>query len=65
MQTPGQLIRHLRTAAKISQVELAEKLDVGQNQISRWELGGANPSSIALLKIIEACGAEVRIKKTK
>ena len=40
----AQKIRELRTASKMSQTKLAEKLDVTPNTVSRWESGTYKPS---------------------
>ncbi len=47
----GEQIRKLRTQQEISQDELAEKLFVTRQAISRWELGLALPSVDSLCEI--------------
>lgn len=41
----------LRKSAALSQEELAEKLDVSRQAVSRWEMGTAMPDSLNLLEI--------------
>lgn len=41
----------LRKSAALSQEELAEKLDVSRQAVSRWEMGAAMPDSLNLLEI--------------
>lgn len=44
-------IRDLRKKAGLSQEELAEKLDVSRQAVSKWELGAAVPTADKLLEI--------------
>ena len=37
----GATIRKLREAKKLTQTQLAEKLDVSDKAISKWETGGS------------------------
>lgn len=41
--TFGQRIRKLRIAARLSQEELAELVDVSRQAVSRWENGSSYP----------------------
>lgn len=43
MMTLGQRIHELRTAAGLSQEQLAERLDVSRQAISKWELDASTP----------------------
>lgn len=47
----GQNIRKARKAAGVTQKELAERLEVYQKDISRWENNELIPSAINLAKI--------------
>lgn len=49
----GERIRELRSAYKMSQVQLADKLGVSKQSISNWENGNIMPSIEMLLKIAE------------
>lgn len=42
--TPGDMIRHIRRAKRITIVELAGKMGVSQAYISRLELGEVKPT---------------------
>ena len=53
----GNNIRKARKAAGVSQKELAERLQVHQKDISRWENGERTPSAIALAKICRELNA--------
>ena len=44
----GDNIRRAREQQNVSQVRLAQLLDTGQRQISRWEKGHAEPNSVSL-----------------
>ena len=47
----GQRIKEIRTDHKMSQTELAAKIKVSQQTITKWETGKAEPSSSALESI--------------
>lgn len=51
--TIGEKIYHLRTSSKISQEDLAEKLEVSRQSISKWETDQAVPQ---VDKILLLCG---------
>ncbi len=51
--TIGEKITHLRTAANISQEQLAEKLDVSRQSVSKWEMDQALPQIDKVLQICE------------
>lgn len=53
----GANIRRARVAAGMRQKELAERLQVYQKDISRWENDTRVPSAIALQEICRALGA--------
>ena len=50
----GENIRAARKAAGVSQKELAERLQVHQKDISRWENGAHVPTVEMLVKICRA-----------
>ena len=54
--TPAELIRKARTAAQLTQGQLAKKLGVSLNSVSRWELGLRQPTYEDLLAIAAATG---------
>ena len=47
----GEQIRKLRLARNISQVQLAQKLDVSKQSVSNWENNNILPSVEVLVKI--------------
>ena len=49
----GENLITLRKKENISQEELAEKLDVSRQAVSKWESGGGYPETEKLLKICE------------
>ena len=55
----GRWLAEQRKARFWSQSVLAEKLDVSQNSVSRWETGEAFPSRTHLQKIAELFGVTV------
>ncbi len=54
-------IKLLRNAKGYSQEELAEKLDVVRQTVSKWEKGLSVPDAGMLLKIAEALDTEVNV----
>ena len=54
--TIGEKITYLRTAADISQEQLAEKVDVNTTYISDIERGAKFPSLTLFIKIVDALG---------
>lgn len=52
----GERIYHLRTAKNMSQGDLAERLDVSRQSISKWENNNATPDLEKLLKLCEVFG---------
>ena len=49
----GNKIVELRKKAKLSQEQLAEKIEVTRQTISNWELGETNPDIVQAKKIAE------------
>lgn len=49
----------MRTAAKLTQEELAIRMGTRKSNICRLEKGGANPSWATLKKYAHACGFEI------
>jgi transcriptional regulator with XRE-family HTH domain len=52
-------IRDARKAAGLTQIELAEKLGVGQNQVSDWERAARMPEVASLLRLADALAIPV------
>ncbi len=56
-------LRELREASNITQVELASRLKVSQNRVSRIEHGDIERAQLdTLRKYIEAVGGELRVE---
>ena len=51
--TIGEKIIYLRTSANISQEQLAEKLSVSRQSVSKWEMDQALPQIDKILQICE------------
>lgn len=47
----SQKLKELRLEAHLSQAELAQKMGVGQNTVSTWELGARQPDYDTLIKL--------------
>ncbi len=54
--TIGEKITNLRVAANISQEQLAEKMDVSRQSVSKWEMGQALPQIDKVLLLCELFG---------
>ena len=59
MASVGKHIRQLRTAKKLTQEELAEKLHVTRQAVSAWERGQTQPDLDTLERIAQALDTEV------
>jgi predicted transcriptional regulator len=56
-------LRELREASELTQVELAERLQVSQNRVSRIERGDIEHTQIdTLRKYVEAVGGQLRVE---
>lgn len=55
----GQFIKTMRKSKKITQKELAEKLSISSQAVSRWENGDALPDTMLLLDLAEILGVSV------
>lgn len=58
-QTFGQRLQTLRAAAGFSQEQLAERLDVARQTISKWELGASTPELSKLVELSELFGVSL------
>ncbi len=61
MDPPSELIRNLRSQAKLSQRELARRAATSQPAIARYEGGSATPSLETLQRLAAACGRQLRL----
>lgn len=56
-------LRELREASELTQVELAERLQVSQNRVSRIEHGDIERAQVdTLRKYVEAVGGRLRVE---
>lgn len=52
----GKRIRELRTEAGLSQKQLAEKLQMSQSAVAKWESGRTEPTAGALIRLARLFG---------
>lgn len=57
--TLSEKILHLRTARGLSQGELAEKLEVSRQSVSKWETGQSTPDLDKIIKLADLFGVTV------
>ncbi len=57
----GQILHDVRKEAKMTQLQLAERVNVTKSYISRLENGGVVPSASMFYRIIDALGMRVEI----
>lgn len=62
MEAAGELLRHARERARLSQAELAQRCGVTQSVISAYECGARQPSLPTLARLIEATGSELEVR---
>lgn len=56
-------LRELREASAMTQVELAERLDVSQNRVSKIEHGDIDRTQVSTLRrYVEAVGGRLRVE---
>lgn len=48
-----QNLKNLREKAKLTQLDLADKLHVDRTSVSKWEIGAAKPRADLLLPLAE------------
>lgn len=49
----GERLKELRTANNLSQMQLANILQVSQSAIAKWELGKSEPTASAIILIAD------------
>lgn len=59
MEYMGQIIQRLRRKQMLSQGELAEKLQISVQAVSKWETGKANPDVMMLPQIAKLLGVTI------
>ena len=60
----GERITELRKARGISQVKLAELMEVSRQAVSKWETDQASPDTIRLIKLADVLDTEVEYLAT-
>lgn len=55
----GARIAKARKAKKLSQAELAKKVDLSRSAVAQWETGECSPSASALVALSRALGVTV------
>ena len=58
-QTLGQKIAELRKAKNMTQLELANKLNITDKAVSKWETGRSMPDSSIMLELCSVLGITV------
>ena len=58
----GKILKFIRTNRKYKQIDIAQKLNIGQTTLSGWELGFREPTVDMVLKIAKLCNYEIVIK---
>lgn len=61
MSQAAAILRDARTAARLTQAELAQRLGVGQSAIAKLEREGANPSVQTLDRALRATGHRLQL----
>lgn len=62
--TIGERITTLRKEKDISQAELAKRLSVSRQAVSKWEQGQSTPDTAKLIQLAELLGTEVEFLAT-
>ena len=59
-KTSGRLIKEARTKAKVTQKELAKRLNISESTLSKWENGTNSPKSDDLIRISDQLGISLK-----
>ena len=57
----GELIRHMRTQLGLTQKQLAERINVSDKALSKWECGNGCPDISLLGELARVFGTEVGV----
>lgn len=60
--TPAALLRHLRSTAKLTQRDLAERVGCSPSHVQKAEREGYGASLDYLIAVAEACGVTARLE---
>jgi len=61
----GALIKELRLKQKLTQADLATKLDKSASEVSRWEKGERRPKQASLLQLASIFGVPIQVLQQK
>ncbi|MBU2700517.1 transcriptional regulator with XRE-family HTH domain [Sporomusaceae bacterium BoRhaA] len=56
----GSIIRRVRLDRKMTQKQLAEKMNISDKAISKWECGSGNPNVSLILELSSILGIDVK-----
>ncbi|KXL53543.1 anaerobic benzoate catabolism transcriptional regulator [Anaerotignum neopropionicum] len=56
----GSIIRKARLAHNMTQKQLADKMDISDKAISKWECGAGKPDICLILELSNVLGIDVR-----
>ena len=56
----GSIIRSVRLNRKMTQKQLAEKMNISDKAISKWECGSGNPDISLILELSNVLGIDVQ-----
>lgn len=57
----GELIRKIRTKMKLTQKQLAERINVSDKAVSKWETGSGSPDISLLSELAEVFGIDIQV----
>lgn len=57
----AELVRTVRTAAGLTQAELARRAETTQSMVARYESGAVSPTVRALARVVSACGHTLQL----
>lgn len=58
----ARLLRQLRNDLRLTQAQVAERAHLPRSVVGEYETGRRQPSLGALIRIVEACGKELRLR---
>lgn len=65
LRSIGQQLKQLRRNAGLTQVQLAERMDISQSLVSVCENGTASITLAGLLKWVDICGGTIQVTSPK
>lgn len=61
----GQILRNIRKINKITQLQVANKLNLAENTISNYETGYSNPTFDTIVEFIDFCDFDIQFVDRK